>query len=653
MKKSVVFILMVSLFFACSKSKLDKSLEFAGENRHELEKVLDYYKQQGDKQKLLAAQFLIANMSNKFSYQGNILTYYDKILYLYDSLRRDSVYIGDPPIILQTWDSIVKKHGNIDVSKLQKVYDCQHLKSDFLIRNIDQAFVAWKKSPLYNPSNFDLFCEYVLPYRIGEETVEEYKERYYSDLIHLVDTATTVSGIVFGFHLELYWNRYYKPSQKLWSYPLDFPISKMELGRRGACRHMATFGGLAMRACGLPVAIDRAVWANRSQGHLWNVLMLDSGKIFPFDALGRGRIELAYKPAKIFRKTYSYNLDVLNQINKNDVPSSFFVFDEKDVTHEYVDAYDIIVPIQFSSSEYKNKKNAIICVFDNKKWRIVYWGDIVSKNMCFKNMAANVAYIAAYYDKGNIVPATEPFLLRSNGQIEFCKATMNRKISLRVERKFPRFKRIEEHALGLRRTNAEGANNLSFKDSTLFFSIYNIPYQITDSLINNRKKFRYVRFNASTYRLANYAEVEFYGKRTSESSEKKLSGRIIGYPSITKEQEHPYTHAMDGNLETWFQKAKEEIGWVGLDLGKGNEHIITRVRFCPRSDTNFIIKGDTYELMYWSQNRWNSMGKKVASKYNFLIYNNVPSGTIYILHNCSHGKEERIFTYENGKQVWW
>lgn len=84
-------------------------------------------------------------------------------------------------------------------------------------------------------------------------------------------------------------------------------------------------------------------------------------------------------------------------------------------------------------------------------------------------MAANVAYIAAYYDKGNIVPATEPFLLRSNGQIEFCKATMNRKISLRVERKFPRFKRIEEHALGLRRTNAEGANNLSFKDSTLFF----------------------------------------------------------------------------------------------------------------------------------------------------------------------------------------
>jgi hypothetical protein len=47
------------------------------------------------------------------------------------------------------------------------------------------------------------------------------------------------------------------------------------------------------------------------------------------------------------------------------------------------------------------------------------------------------------------------------------------------------------------------------------------------------------------------------------------------------------------------------------------------------------------------------MGKKVAPQYNFIDYEDVPSGTLYLLHNLSRGKEERIFTFGDGKQVWW
>ena len=46
---------------ACTDSRrLDYALEFAGNNRGELEKVLDYYK--NDSQQLAAARFLIENM---------------------------------------------------------------------------------------------------------------------------------------------------------------------------------------------------------------------------------------------------------------------------------------------------------------------------------------------------------------------------------------------------------------------------------------------------------------------------------------------------------------------------------------------------------------------------------------------------------------
>ena len=146
--------------------------------------------------------------------------------------------------------------------------------------------------------------------------------------------------------------------------------------------------------------------------------------------------------------------------------------------------------------------------------------------------------------------------------------------------------------------------------------------------------------------------MEFYGRRTEDSPEELLSETVIGYPPVDKDDPNPYTNAMDGNLETWFQKRVETEGWVGLDLGKGNERIITRIRFCPRSDTNFILVGDTYELFYWDNERWNSAGRQVAAT-GMLSFTGVPGSTLYWLRNLTRGKEERIFTYEDGKQVWW
>ena len=37
----------------------------------------------------------------------------------------------------------------------------------------------------------------------------------------------------------------------------------------------------------------------------------------------------------------------------------------------------------------------------------------------------------------------------------------------------------------------------------------------------------------------------------------------------------------------------------------------------------------------------------------YVKYKNVPQGTLYHLRNHTKGSDERIFTYENGNQVWW
>jgi hypothetical protein len=61
--------------------------------------------------------------------------------------------------------------------------------------------------------------------------------------------------------------------------------------------------------------------------------------------------------------------------------------------------------------------------------------------------------------------------------------------------------------------------------------------------------------------------------------------------------------------------------------------------------------GTEYELFYW-QDQWQSVGKATADKKG-ISFSNVPEGCLYWMVADSSDNDERIFTLENGKQVWW
>ena len=66
--KHILALLFVAMVIACGgrKTDLETALELAGNNRKELEAVLDHYKD--DPEKLAAAKFLIENMPAHYSY---------------------------------------------------------------------------------------------------------------------------------------------------------------------------------------------------------------------------------------------------------------------------------------------------------------------------------------------------------------------------------------------------------------------------------------------------------------------------------------------------------------------------------------------------------------------------------------------------------
>ena len=79
---------------------------------------------------------------------------------------------------------------------------------------------------------------------------------------------------------------------------------------------------------------------------------------------------------------------------------------------------------------------------------------------------------------------------------------------------------------------------------------------------------------------------------------------------------------------------------------------INKIIYTPRNDDNNIHAGDLYELFYWEYNHWMSLGQQRAIESK-LTYTNVPDNTLLLLKDLTKGEEERIFTYENDKQVWW
>ena len=58
---------------------------------------------------------------------------------------------------------------------------------------------------------------------------------------------------------------------------------------------------------------------------------------------------------------------------------------------------------------------------------------------------------------------------------------------------------------------------------------------------------------------------------------------------------------------------------------------------------------ELYELFYWDR-EWKSLGRQVGSRQlQYLEYDNVPDNALLLFRNLTKGKEEWIFTYEDGK----
>ena len=165
--KYIYIIFLATLSCQTRNEALETALQLAGENRSELEKVLDHYSlNPADSLKLQAAEFLIANMPGHYTLEGDLINEY--------RAKIDADTIGS---------YFAKKTLDISLSQIDQIRkashkeeDVKHIKADFLIRHIDLSFEHLYKYTWLEDIPFDMFLEYILPYRFENERLDLWRD---------------------------------------------------------------------------------------------------------------------------------------------------------------------------------------------------------------------------------------------------------------------------------------------------------------------------------------------------------------------------------------------------------------------------------------------------------------------------------------------
>lgn len=652
LSKITLFLVLVTLFSCKPKlpNDIGEILKRNHTNSKELIKIIKHYQKANDSLRLEATYFLIRNMEGHVSVQGKILKPY---IELHNEVIKKQ-RVESSFLISKLKDSIFFYHQS-ELNDVQEINDIDIITSDLFIENLEHSFYLWQNMPWTNHLNFNEFCELILPYRISNEPLQSWKTTLFNDYKYLFDTLKATASAWAACEIvnnEIFKKYYY--SDCFDGDPLT-PVLEMHWNQVGACYHRYIYVTAVMRSLGLPVTIDFTPQYGRWNGnHSWTVILNSDHHYIPFnggDTILYGntnRVPVGSCIAsKVYRNTYGKQKNTLALLaNKNENLPLFFQNSRMiDVTNQYSLP---LTDLEFSITEIQIPENvacAYLAAFDQMGTLIpVDWCKIEHDKLFFKHISASSTYVPVLFYDEELLPIEYPVTVQFEKDV-IQRNPLEKNETITIYRKYPP-EGLFEFGMNMLGCRFEGSNLESFYNCENLYSVDTFPDHFMTSEIRNKNSFRYVRYFSNNDKNVDVAEIEFYGLNEF-GKEIKLTGKTIGN-SIDSVSKNNYTNLFDNNIRTYYHGST--YSWVGYDLGK--KYRITKIRYLGRNNFNIIEVGDTYELYYFDLNGWNSLGKKVATSNN-ITYDNVPKNALLYLRNLSRGKQERVFVYDNGHQVWW
>ena len=586
---------------SCASNKYERkaweTLENSDANKVELTNFLKYYKAAGDNEKYEAACYLVSNMLGKHTTDQDL------------------------------------------------IYDIKVIKADSLVWSLERSFALREESKFLKDYSFDQFIEYILPYRIADEPLEFYwkedcRKRYIPNSD--TDIIAAAKSINEQVKLELSPDNYG-----------DLPksYSFLTYNGYGKCNDRSTLLVMALRANGIPAAYEFVpYWGSSNNGHSFVSVILPDGKIYPLQNTNKITNDsyISRKTPKIYRRMYKLQLREEAIV---DLPELFKYNDIADVTELHgIGSRDV----QISRNLTDKTSVYYLSVFSPAGWiplaassstNFSYVGTgtntMQDKTKEALDLGDGIVYLPIQWTNDDIIPVGAPLIV-SDHSVVAISTDSSQSERVVLKRKYPLNLRIVDFAKLMVMGIFEGANKADFSDAENLYTITDIPKSKMQVIeISTEKSFRYVRYirPKGTFSIAEFSLYHSNGE--------PLPFLPIACEAIREDP--TMVNVFDRTPLTYYQVAGGVDMWVGADLGKPVK--ISKIGFAPRNDDNAVVSTDTYELFYW-QDGWISLGKKQPDG-DSVVYDNVPIKALLWLRDLTKGREERPFTYENGKQIWW
>lgn len=439
-----LLILLLFLIFPCTifsntvptyPANVEAVLKKAGKNRVELEKAIVYFRHSKDPLKLRAIYFLISNMD----------IHYSQDYYWADSTSGKRIQFNemdypDMASAVKAFEEIKAKNGKL--KPVPYTYkDIDVITAQYLIDNVEFAFKAWK-SPHAQKLSFTDFCEYVLPYRVSNEPLQNWREAYQKRFSWISDSARnkTMNGVLHDVAAEF--KTWFINTWEIEKRTEPLPrLGSMQLLRRkkGNCDDIADLEIYTLRSQGFPASLENVpYWATSAGRHFFNRTMDEKMKSLPFD-ISTASVKIdnfSREPSKVIRITYSKQPDALaSKVVTKEIPEGFMrMINYLDVTKEYWEASNI--NLKLFNTPLK-PGIAYACVFNGMGWKPTWWGKVKGDSVKFTNMCKGAVFLPMFYINGRLIPAGYPLASGYKHQLVLKADTLHkRSISIKQQDKY-------------------------------------------------------------------------------------------------------------------------------------------------------------------------------------------------------------------------
>lgn len=376
-------------------------------------------KYSADTLKLKAALFLMVNMGDKGTK---------------DFLVKDKEYRNVAIELYRPEINRTNIHFYLDSLNyflVDTVYrDKDIIKPDFFCNNLEQAFNMWQTKPWSNNYSFEIFCEFILPYRIGNESLDENWRTYFQDkYLPVLDTMQANDKVdnVFQF-IKTDINRWYRFAFNTIDLKPTMSLDEVLNCGKGNCTDVANVFLYALRAIGVAATIDYIrLWGRTNYGHCELVYWDEKNEP---KRLKTGNL-LQTPPPKVYRQYYSNQENNLfkNVKDPTDIPPHLKEKYYQDVTNEYTKTSTLNVKPE------KQPENGILylSVFNAGQWQPIAWSDsIVTKTgeFVFEDMGRNIVYLPSAYIKKSNIPNGQPFIISKKGEVRSLELRTDSLISM-------------------------------------------------------------------------------------------------------------------------------------------------------------------------------------------------------------------------------